>query len=118
MRKTAHLFILSLILVPVVRASGSESKKGATMPASQDSSENTVPGQLLIRFKDGVTEDSAKAILAKHSLKFLQKLGSMNLYLAETPAGKDLSSVQAELKAEESIKYSEPNSVMRTMKTK
>ena len=110
-----QILALTLTGLPLL-ASGAGSEK-PKKPMNQNQAPH-VAQQLLVSFKEGVKDEEVKNILAKHSLKFLEKLGNINLYLVEVPANKELSAMQSQLKSEPSIQYSEPNTVMKTFKTK
>ena len=75
-----------------------------------------VPQQLMIAFKEETPVEEIEKIILKHQLKKLDKLGSSALYLVEVPVTKDLKELQNDLKKEDKVRYSELNSIMKTMK--
>ena len=114
--KKLHASLLFITVVASNAWANSSGSQGAAVVKPDSSDPTVVKKQLLIRFKDEIKEDEAKKVLDKHSLKFVQKLGSMNLYLAEVAETSSTAEAQQALKSEKTVKYSEPNSTMKTFK--
>jgi subtilisin family serine protease len=77
------------------------------------SSPQYVEGELLVRFRTGVTLAERSQILGRHDTARLRSLRSRGLELAAVPAGSSIEAVAAELEQEPDVLDAQPNFLYR-----
>ena len=70
-----------------------------------------VPGEILIKFKDGTDRQAIETITNKLHLKSIRVLSSQNFYLMKITDGSSVEKVMKSLRKHEEVKFSEPNYV-------
>jgi hypothetical protein len=70
---------------------------------------NYVPGEILVKFRDGTSEQSIAAIQRKMHLGTIRVVSKTNLYLMKILKGSSVESVMEGLRHYKEVKYSEPN---------
>ena len=71
-----------------------------------------VPGQILVKFKQGTDEQTIEAIQRELRLKTLKIVSRPNLYLMKILNGSSVESIMERLKDFQEVVYSEPNHVV------
>jgi hypothetical protein len=70
---------------------------------------NYVPGEILVKFRDGTTDQAKEAIQRKVHLETIRLISKPNLYLMRIRDGSSVESVMERLRNYEDVQYSEPN---------
>jgi len=68
-----------------------------------------VPGEILVKFKDGTDNQAIKSIERKLHLETIRLLSKPSLYLMKILDGSSVESVIERLQNYKEVKYSEPN---------
>jgi len=68
-----------------------------------------VPGEILVKFRDGTTDQAKEAIQRKVHLETIRLISKPNLYLMRIRNGSSVESVMERLRNYEDVQYSEPN---------
>jgi hypothetical protein len=82
-------------------------QKGETIESNRE----YVPGQLLAKFKDGMTEEEIRKMLEPYGLKDLQKRGDS--YLLKFDSEKDMKELGDKLRQDSNVKYAHPNWIVQ-----
>jgi thermitase len=80
-------------------------------PAAQAGGES-VPGQLLVGYRPGVSDAARTAMHRRHGARVLQRFPQIGVELVALPAGMAASAASASYDAERGVKYAEPNYVV------
>ena len=70
---------------------------------------NYVPGEILVKFRDGTTDQAKEAIQRKVHLETIRLISKPNLYLMKILDGSSVESVMERLGKFKEVKYAEPN---------
>ncbi len=73
-----------------------------------------IPGEILVKFKDGTDAQTIEAIQRGLHLKTIREFSSPNLYLMKILDGSSVERIVERLRNYEEVKYSEPNYVRTT----
>jgi len=84
------------------------------LAASEIERKNYIPGEILVKFKDGTDTQAIEAIQRKLHLKTIKIVSSPNLYLMKILDGSSVERTVERLRNYEEVKYSEPNYVRTT----
>jgi len=84
-------------------------KENAQLEPSRAQRRDYVPGQILVRFKDGVDEQDVEIIQEALSLKTIRVIRRPNLYLMRISDGTSVESIIERLMAFPEVSYAEPN---------
>ena len=68
-----------------------------------------VPGEILVKFRDGTTDQTKKAIQKEVHLETIRLISKPNLYLMKILDGSSVESVMERLGKFKEVKYAEPN---------
>ena len=74
-----------------------------------------VPGEILVKFRDGTTDQTKKAIQKEVHLETIRLISKPNLYLMKILDGSSVERVLERLGKFKEVKYAEPNYI-RTIK--
>jgi len=77
-----------------------------------------VPGEILIKFKEGTDDQAIKAIQVEVQLKTIRLVIKPNLYLMKILDGSSVEYVMERLQNYKEVKYSEPNYLRSITNTK
>lgn len=75
---------------------------------------NYVPGEILVKFRDGTKEKAIEAIKTDLHLETIRIVSKPNLYLMKILDGSSVENVLERLRQCKEVKYSEPNYVRTT----
>ena len=70
---------------------------------------NYVPGEILVKFMDGTTDQAKEAIQRKVHLETIRLISKPNLYLMKILDGSSVESVMERLGKFKEVKHAEPN---------
>ena len=70
---------------------------------------NYVSGEILVKFRDGTTDQAKEAIQRKVNLEPIRLISKPNLYLMKILDGSSIESVMERLDKFKEVKYAEPN---------
>jgi hypothetical protein len=70
---------------------------------------NYVPGEILVKFRDGTTDQAKEAIQKEVHLETIRLISKPNLYLMKILDGSSVESVMERLGKLKEVKYAEPN---------
>lgn len=70
---------------------------------------NYVPGEILVKFRDGTTDKAKEAIQKEVHLETIRLISKPNLYLMKILDGSSVESVMERLGKFKEVKYAEPN---------
>jgi len=73
-----------------------------------------IPGEILVKFKDGTDTQAIEAIQRELHLKTIREFSSPNLYLMKILDGSSVERIVERLRNYEEVKYSEPNYIRTT----
>jgi hypothetical protein len=116
------IFILFLIISCADRHSEMQEKtathpQGIEIQASDqpklspggEETKNYVSGEILVKFRDGTTDQAKEAIQRKVHLETIRLISKPNLYLMKILDGSSVESVMERLGKFKEVKYAEPN---------
>jgi thermitase len=108
------LLLAGVVLVLVAGAGvGSGSPGGAPTLARAGASHDYIPGELIVRFRSGVTASERSAALAEQGARPAGGLG-FRMTRVKLPAGTSVEEAAEELEADPDVLYAEPN-YLRTL---
>ncbi len=70
---------------------------------------NYVPGEILVKFRDGTTDQTKEAIQKEVHLETIRLISKPNLYLMKILDGSSVESVMERLGKFKAVEYAEPN---------
>lgn len=73
---------------------------------------DTIPGEILVKFKDGTDEKTIQAIQKELHLETIRIVSKPNLYLMKILDGSSVKRVMKRLRNYKEVMYSEPNYVV------
>lgn len=91
------------------QAAKTESQEQQKLAPARENRKDYVPGQILVKFKDGTDNQAIKAIQGKLRLETVRLIYKPYLYLMKVLDGSSVVSVIERLQNYEDVKYSEPN---------
>ena len=91
------------------RAIGIQGSEQPTLSPAGGETKNYVPGEILVKFRDGTTDQAKEAIQRKVHLDTIRIISKPNLYLMKILDGSSVESVMERLRNYEDVQYSEPN---------
>jgi hypothetical protein len=89
-----------------IEIQGSEQPK--LSPAGGET-KNYVPGEILVKFRDGTTDQKREALKKEVHLETIRIISKPNLYLMKILDGSSVESVMERLGKFKEVKYAEPN---------
>ena len=91
------------------RAIGIQGGEQPKLSPEGGETKNYVPGEILVKFRDGTTDQTKKAIQKEVHLETIRIISKPNLYLMKILDGSSVESVMERLRNYEDVQYSEPN---------
>jgi hypothetical protein len=95
----------------------SEGEKGEIRPDLGAEGKDYIPGEVLVKFKEGVSEESIMAISKKFSLIFIEKVKGTSIYRFGLPGDKAVPEAVDILKQQNEVKTAQPNYIYRFNQT-
>ena len=99
-------------LVNQTKISKTQGAKHRKLLSIGKESHNYVPGEILIKFKDGTDVQSIKAIQKIISLRTIKVVPKLNIYRMKIQNGSSVEEVIKRLKGFREVEYSEPNYIV------
>jgi hypothetical protein len=84
-------------------------RENTQMEPSRAQRPNYVPGQVLVKFKNGVDEQAIQTIKEAMSLKTIRVIRRLNLYLMQISDGTSVEGIIQRLMASPEVSHAEPN---------
>ena len=125
MRPTSTLQLLVIFFLTISCADGhlESQEKAASHPQAIEiqtsdqpklspaggETKNYVPGEILVKFRDGTTDQAKEAIQRKVHLETIRLISKPNLYLMKILDGSSVESVMERLGKFKEVKHAEPN---------
>ncbi len=125
MRPTSTLQLLVIFLLTISCADGhlESQEKAASHPQAIEiqgsdqpklspaggETKNYVPGEILVKFRDGTIVQAKEAIQKEVHLETIRLISKPNLYLMKILDGSSVESVIERLRKFEEVKHAEPN---------
>ncbi len=72
-----------------------------------------IPGEILIKFKDGTDMESIKTIQEKLDLKTIKVVSKQKIYRMKIQSGASVEEVMKRLQSFKEVEYSEPNYIRK-----
>ena len=72
-----------------------------------------IPGEILIKFKDGTNVQSIKTIQERLGLRTIKVLPKLNIYRMKIQNGSSVEEVMKRLQSFREVEYSEPNYIVK-----
>jgi hypothetical protein len=72
-----------------------------------------IPGEILIKFKDGTDVQSIKTIQERLGLRTIKVLTKLNIYRMKIQNGSSVEEVIKRLQSFREVEYSEPNYILK-----
>jgi hypothetical protein len=91
------------------RAIGIQGSEQPNLSPEGGETKNYVPGEILVKFRDGTTDQAKEAIQRKVHLETIRLISKPNLYLMKILDGSSVESVMERLRKFKEVKYAEPN---------
>ena len=91
------------------RAIGIQGSEQPNLSPEGGETKNYVPGEILVKFRDGTTDQTKKAIQKEVHLETIRLISKPNLYLMKIVDGSSVESVMERLGKFKEVKYAEPN---------
>ncbi len=70
-------------------------------------------GELLVKFREGVTDETARDIISKHGASVIKLIEGIKVYHLRLPKGKDVDEAVEEFSKLPEVQYAEPNYIVR-----
>ena len=83
------------------------------LPSVGKESHNYIPGEILIKFKDGTDVASIKAIQEKLDLRTIKVVSKQNIYRMKIQNDSSMEEVIKPLQSFREVEYSEPNYIVK-----
>ena len=96
------------------RAIGIQGGEQPKLSPEGGETKNYVPGEILVKFRDGTKEKAIEAIKTDLHLETVRIVSKPNLYLMRILDGSSVENVLERLRQYKEVKYSEPNYVRTT----
>jgi subtilisin family serine protease len=111
-----RLFFLTIAVTCLVLGlspayAGAESLSAALVRRSH------VEGELLVKYRQGVSEGERKALHYRHSLRELRRFRHLGVHHLKLPHGADMAAFMEKLKKDRNVEYVEPNYKRKPMGT-
>lgn len=116
---TTHLVTLLATLALIAGAAWAANAHGALAPGSKPpvffgmarppASKPYVEGEMLVKFKDGVTPEQIAAFNAETGCKIADTVAGLGIYRLRLPEGVDVPEMVARYQASELVAFAEPN---------
>ncbi|NIR17873.1 MAG: hypothetical protein GWN86_29820 [Desulfobacterales bacterium] len=121
--KTLQLLVIILLAISCADRHSEVQEKAASHPQAIEiqasdqpklspadgETKNYVPGEILVKFRDGTTDQAKEAIQRKVHLETIRIISKPNLYLMKILDGSSVESVMERLGKFKEVKYAEPN---------
>ena len=91
------------------RAIGIQGSEQPKLSPEGGETKSYVPGEILVKFRDGTTDQTKKAIQKEVHLETIRLISKPNLYLMKILDGSSVESVMERLGKFKEVKYAEPN---------
>jgi hypothetical protein len=91
------------------RAIGIQGGEQPKLSPEGGETKNYVPGEILVKFRDGTTDQTKKAIQKEVHLETIRIISKPNLYLMKILDGSSVESVMERLGKFKEVKHAEPN---------
>jgi len=91
------------------RAIGIQGSEQPKLSPAGGETKNYVPGEILVKFRDGTTDQTKKAIQKEVHLETIRLVSKPNLYLMKILDGSSVESVMERLGQFKEVKHVEPN---------
>ena len=91
------------------RAIGIQGGEQPKLSPEGGETKNYVPGEILVKFRDGTTDQAKEAIQRKVHLETIRLISKPNLYLMKILDGSSVESVMERLGKLKEVKHAEPN---------
>ena len=91
------------------RAIGIQGSEQPNLSPEGGETKNYVPGEILVKFRDGTTDQTKKAIQKEVHLETIRLISKPNLYLMKILDGSSVERVLERLVKFKEVKYAEPN---------
>ena len=91
------------------RAIGIQGSEQPKLSPEGGETKNYVPGEILVKFRNGTTDQAKEAIQKEVHLKTIRLISKPNLYLMKILDGFSVESVMERLGKFKEVKYAEPN---------
>jgi len=114
-RRLSVFFFLSIVLACSIFPIKVSEAQGI-FPTSQQKTETFQKGELLIRFKTGVSAQSEMFALGQYGATFERQLYASDVKLAKVPEGSELD-IASKLNSDPAVLYAEPNFFCRSFVT-
>ena len=96
-------------LVNQTNMSKAEGTQHPTLAPNGKESDNYIPGEILIKFKDGTDRQSIETIQKKLDLRTINVVPKLNIYRMKIENGSSVEEVMKRLQEFFEVEYSEPN---------
>ena len=91
------------------RAIGIQGSEQPNLSPEGGETKNYVPGEILVKFRDGTTDQMKEALKKEVHLETIRIISKPNLYLMKILDDSSVESVMKRLRYYEDVQYSEPN---------
>jgi hypothetical protein len=91
------------------RAIGIQGSEQPKLSPEGGETKSYVPGEILVKFRDGTTDQTKKAIQKEVHLETIRLISKPNLYLMKILDGSSVERVLERLGKFKEVKYAEPN---------
>lgn len=109
LRKALVVLLLGCLLLVSVPLGTGQSSSAATLSADTPTARDTVPNQLLLGFRPGLSERERDASIAQRGGHLLQWFASSNTALISLPAAGANASAVSAFAVDDAVLYAEPN---------
>ena len=100
-------------LVNQINMSEAKGAKHRELAPIGKESHKYIPGEILIKFKDGTNVQSIKTIQERLGLRTIKVLPKLNIYRMKIQNGSSVEEVMKRLQSFREVEYSEPNYIVK-----
>ena len=91
--------------------------EGSSIQTQRSATDRYVEGELLIKYKQGVSGDGRTAFTRRHSLEEMRRFPRVGVHHMKIPKGSDVADYIERIRHDEEVEYVEPNYKRRPMGT-
>ena len=116
MKKTLLISLVSVFVVGLVGLIGAAGAMPPTSNPSHQGQEKFIPGQILVKFIPGTSENVIAKVHQQHSASIIDRIPGIDAQIVKVPAGQELEAI-ARYRKNPNVRYVEPDFVAQALLT-
>ena len=116
-KKILFAFLICIILLLSQNLPAEPIKKASIIDPETNRKVSVVAGEILVKFKPEVKEETIDKINEKFRVEIKKKLRIKNIYLLKVPPTRTINEMLKEYKENRNVEYAEPNYIRKAFRT-